>query len=198
MIGRLHGTIIEKQPLQLLLDVNGVGYELQVSMNTFYELPNLNEKVTLYTHFIVREDAQLLYAFYDLRERELFRHLIKISGVGPKLAITLLSSLDPDGLLRLVANEDINGLTRIPGIGKKTAERLMVELRNRLESMTNKTKFSDTIKDKILSSNPIDDAVNALIALGYKAHEASRAVSKVADANLSSEELIRKALRAIA
>ena len=198
MIGRLQGIIVEKQPPQLLLDVNGVGYELNASMNTFYKLPEVNERATLYTHLIVREDAQLLYAFYDMRERELFRHLIKISGVGPKLAITLLSNLEPDSLLRVVANEDINSLTRIPGIGKKTAERLMVEMRNRLESMTSKTKFADAIKDKLLSQNPIDDAVNALIALGYKAHEASKAVSKIADANLSSEELIRKALQAIA
>ena len=198
MIGRLQGTVVEKQPPQLLLDVNGVGYELHVSMNTFYKLPELNATVILYTHLIVREDAQLLYAFYDMRERELFRHLIKISGVGPKLAITLLSNLEPDSLLRVVANEDINSLTRIPGIGKKTAERLMVEMRNRLESMTSKTKFAETIKDKLLSNNSADDAVNALIALGYKAHEASKAVSKIADANLSSEELIRKALQAIA
>ena len=175
-----------------------MGYELHVSMNTFYKLPELNATVILYTHLIVREDAQLLYAFYDMRERELFRHLIKISGVGPKMAITLLSNLDPDSLLHVVANEDINRLTRIPGIGKKTAERLMVEMRNRLESMTSKTKFAETIKDKLLSNNSADDAVNALIALGYKAHEASKAVSKIADANLSSEELIRKALQAIA
>lgn len=118
MIGRLQGIIVEKQPPQLLLDVNGVGYELNASMNTFYKLPEVNERATLYTHLIVREDAQLLYAFYDMRERELFRHLIKISGVGPKLAITLLSNLEPDSLLRAVANEDINSLTRIPGIGK--------------------------------------------------------------------------------
>ncbi|MBP8813870.1 MAG: Holliday junction branch migration protein RuvA, partial [Laribacter sp.] len=135
MIGRLSGTLLEKHPPQILVDVGGVGYELDVPMSTFCRLPGLNEPVVLWTHMAVREDAHLLFGFAGRAERELFRQLIRISGVGGKLALALLSSLEPDELARAVAQEDIKTLSRVPGIGKKTAERLILELRGKLGSL---------------------------------------------------------------
>ena len=134
MIGRLSGILLEKQPPHILLDVQGVGYELDAPMSTFYQLPSLGEKVTLHTHMVVREDAQLLYAFADKRSRELFRELIRLNGVGPKLALALMSGMDVDELVMAVQHQDVSALVKIPGVGKKTAERLLIELRDRFKA----------------------------------------------------------------
>ncbi len=139
MIGRLQGTILDKQPPLLLLDVQGVGYELAASMSTFYQLPEVGEQVVLHTHMVVREDAQLLYGFFALAERVMFRHLIRISGVGPKLALTILSGMSTADFSQCIKEADAKALTRLPGVGKKTAERLVVELKDRLEKDTAST-----------------------------------------------------------
>jgi Holliday junction DNA helicase RuvA len=195
MIGQLRGIILEKQPPQLLLDVNGVGYEIDAPMNTFYQLPDVGQEVTLHTHFIVREDAHHLYGFYAREERALFRTLLKVNGVGPRLALTILSSLVPHEFVRIILNNDTASLVRVPGIGKKTAERLIVEIRDKVSTLTESPTFSQAGKETVLSNQLSQDAVSALLALGYKPQEASRAVAKVDDGSLSSEEIIRRALR---
>ncbi|MFC0708212.1 Holliday junction branch migration protein RuvA [Azorhizophilus paspali] len=201
MIGRLRGILVEKQPPHLLVEANGVGYEVEVPMTTLYRLPSLNEPVTLHTHLVVREDAHLLYGFCERRERELFRELIRLNGVGPKLALALMSSLDLDELVRCVQAGDIKALTRVPGVGKKTAERLLIELKDRFKAW----ESPPTVASLTLESNPDigiasaeSDALSALVALGFKPQEASRAVAAVQEEGLSSEELIRRALRGMA
>ncbi len=188
MIGRLRGILLEKQAPNLVVEAAGVGYELQAPMSTFYQLPDLGKEVTLYTHLVVREDAQLLYAFMHKKERSLFRALIKISGVGPKLALTILSGVEPDTFVQCVMDNDIRTLVHLPGIGRKTAERLLLEMKNRLKDW--ETESITTCDSK--------DAVSALLALGYKPQEANRAIAKYKDKNLSSEELIKLALQEIA
>lgn len=198
MIGRLSGILLEKQPPHILLDVQGVGYELDAPMSTFYQLPSLGEKVTLHTHMVVREDAQLLYAFADKRGRELFRELIRLNGVGPKLALALMSGMEVDELVMAVQHQDVSALVRIPGVGKKTAERLLIELRDRFKAWDALPGSVSLVVPSGVASAPIKpsaDAVSALIALGYKPQEASKAVSAVDEDGLSSEELIRRALR---
>lgn len=198
MIGQLRGIILEKQPPQLLLDVNGVGYEIDAPMSTFYRLPDIGQEVTLLTHFIVREDAHCLYGFSAREERMLFRTLLKVNGVGPKLALTILSSIDPDEFVRCIVNNDTASLVRIPGVGKKTAERLVIEMRDKLASWHQNSPVELTLlpnQDRSARNQIVQDAVSALIALGYKPQAASRAVSKVDDGNLSSEDIIRRALR---
>jgi Holliday junction DNA helicase RuvA len=196
MIGKLRGIILEKQPPQLLLEVNGIGYEIDASMNTFYQLPEVGLEVTLYTHFVVREDAQHLYGFFALSERTLFRTLLKVNGVGPRLALTILSSLSTDDFIRCIANNDTASLTRVPGIGKKTAERLLVEMRDKVSGFETGVPLSLPQANAPASRRQItQDALSALIALGYKPPEASRMVAKVDDGNLTSEEIIRQALR---
>lgn len=200
MIGRLRGTLADKQPPHLIVDVNGVGYEVEVPMTTLYRLPSVNEPVTLHTHLVVREDAHLLYGFSAKRERELFRELIRLNGVGPKLALALMSSLEVDELVRCVQAQDTTALTRVPGVGKKTAERLLVELKDRFkawESMPAIAPLVEPLPGTVVSSAQ-NDAVSALIALGFKPQEASRAVAAVEEDGLSSEELIRRALRGMA
>lgn len=199
MIGALSGKIIEKQPPVLVVDVNGVGYELFASMQTFYQLPNVNEQVKLFTHLVVREDALTLYGFYEKRERTLFRTLIKINGVGPKMALAILSSSDPDAFVCSVNQNDVASLVKIPGVGKKTAERLIVEMRDRLQDWQLRdiaTADSGQVTIGSIEATT-QDAISALIALGYKAQEATRAITKLAGQNLSSEEMIRLALKAI-
>jgi len=198
VIGRLTGILLEKQPPHIVLDVQGVGYELDAPMSTFYQLPTLGERVTLHTHMVVREDAQLLYAFADKRGRELFRELIRLNGVGPKLALALMSGMEVDELVMAVHHQDVSALVRVPGVGKKTAERLLIELRDRFKAwdtlpgaaplVTSGATVAATVK-------PSADAVSALISLGYKPQEASKAVAAVDEEGLSSEELIRRALR---
>ncbi|MGG2397513.1 Holliday junction branch migration protein RuvA [Pseudomonas sp. SH1-B] len=201
MIGRLRGTLAEKQPPHLLLDVNGVGYELEVPMTTLYRLPAQGEMVTLHTHLVVREDAQLLYGFYEKRDRELFRELIRLNGVGPKLALALMSGLEVDELVRCVQNQDTAALTKVPGVGKKTAERLLVELKDRFKAWESIPAIAPLVVEPQLVeavSSAENDAVSALISLGYKPQEASRAVAAVKEDGLGSADLIRRALRGMA
>lgn len=196
MIGRLIGKLIEKQPPQLLVDVNGVGYVLSASMNTCYKLPEVNQDVVLYTQMIVREDAQLLYGFFDKHERDLFNSLIKVNGVGPKMALAILSSMDPDGFVACVDNNDSKSLTSIPGVGKKTAERLIVEMRDRLKAWQPVTmSVASHPNDADRAKQAFHDAIAALIALGYKPQEASKMVSRVANDEMSSQELIKASLQ---
>lgn len=200
MIGRLRGTLAEKQPPHVLVEVGGVGYELEVPMSTLYRLPGVGEPVTLHTHLVVREDAHLLYGFAEKRERELFRELIRLNGVGPKLALALMSGLEVDELVRCVQTGDTKALTRVPGVGKKTAERLLVELKDRFqvwESMPGAPLVVEPARAAGVSSAEAD-AVSALVALGFKPAEASRAVALVDEDGLSSEELIRRALKGMA
>ncbi len=188
MIGRLSGILLEKNPPQILLDVQGVGYELDVPMSTFYNLPALNEKVVLHTHFVVREDAQLLYGFATNEERIAFRQLLKISGVGPKLALSVLSGLSLGDLAAAVANKEVGRLTKIPGVGKKTAERLLLELQGKFSV----TGVSATQGTATTSDN--NDIVNALLALGYNEKEADWAAKQLPkDAGVSDG--IRQALK---
>lgn len=189
MIGKLTGLITEKQPPLLLIDVHGVGYEVLATMNTFYHLPEGNTPVSLYTHFIVREDAQTLYGFYNQRERSLFRTLIKVNGVGPKLALGILSGIEVDRFVQCVQNNDASSLVRIPGVGKKTAERLVVEMRDKLDDWHTELPTDSS------ATHTNNDAISALVALGYKQKEAERAVKHVFDNTLTSEQLIREALK---
>ena len=198
MIGRLRGTLAEKHPPHVILDVNGLGYELEVPMTTLYRLPTVDEPLTLHTHLVVREDAHLLYGFFEKRERELFRELIRLNGVGPKLALALMSGLEVDELVRCVQAQDTSVLVKIPGVGKKTAERLLVELKDRFKAWETAPGMTPLVveprgKGAVISAE--NDAVSALISLGYKPQEASRAVSAIKEEGLSSEDLIRRALK---
>ena len=197
MIGRLHGKIIHKQPPQLLIDVQGVGYEVDAPMSTFYQLPEVGKDITLHTHLVVREDAQLLYGFATESERALFRNLIKINGVGAKLALTILSGMSAQDFIRCVHDNDAAALVSLPGIGKKTAERLIVELRDRLkdDQATMDTGLPDASQSVTSVSSPVGDAVSALIALGYKPQEASKMVRAVNADGLDTEEIIRLSLQ---
>ncbi len=201
VIGRLRGTLAGKQPPHLLLDVNGVGYELEVPMTTLYRLPAVGEPLTLHTHLVVREDAHLLYGFFEKRERELFRELIRLNGVGPKLALALMSGLEVDELVRCVQAQDTAALVKVPGVGKKTAERLLVELKDRFKAWESIPSIAPLVVEPQLAqavSSAENDAVSALISLGYKPQEASRAVAAVKEDGMSSEDLIRRALRGMA
>lgn len=202
MIGRLRGTLAEKQPPHLILDVNGLGYELEVPMTTLYRLPSVGEPLTLHTHLVVREDAQLLYGFASKRERDFFRELIRLNGVGPKLALALMSSLEVDELVRCVQSQDTSALTRVPGVGKKTAERLLVELKDRFkawETVPAMFALAPNQPGGPDASTPVataeNDAVSALISLGYKPQEASKSISAIKEKGLSSEDMIRRALK---
>lgn len=195
MIGRLQGTILEKQPPTVLIDVQGVGYELEASMSTFYQLPDCGESIVLHTHLVVREDAQLLYGFHSLSERQMFRNLIKISGVGPKLALTILSGMSAEDFSRCILDADSKALTRLPGVGKKTAERLVIELKDRLQK-DDSIKTSGTVVNIAKAANPVNDAVSALISLGYKAQQASQMVRGLDVEDKSTEDIIRAALNA--
>lgn len=197
MIGRIEGTILAKTPPDILVDVQGVGYELQVPMSTFYRLPEINQPVTLVTHLVVREDAHLLYGFYDSQERGLFRSLIKVNGVGPKLGLAILSGIEAADFVRVVRNNDVSALEKLPGIGKKTAERLLIEMRDKLSSWPeHEDAYSHAGASRASSERQsIAEAESALVALGYKPKEASKAVKLVADDTLSGPELIRQALK---
>ncbi|MEC5205204.1 Holliday junction DNA helicase RuvA [Vogesella perlucida] len=192
MIGRLSGTLIEKLPPQITVDVNGVGYDVDVTMTTFYQLPALGQKTTLFTHLVVREDAHLLYGFASRDERETFRQLIKVSGIGAKIALAILSGMSTDELAVAVASEDLKRLSSVPGIGKKTAERLVLELRGKLASGSNLTvpgglPFATTPDDK-------SDIVNALLALGYNDKEAA-AATKGLPLDVTVSDGVRLALK---
>ena len=194
MIGFLRGTIIKKQPPLLLLDVQGVGYEIEAPMTTFYALPEVNNEVEIFTHLVVRDDAHLLFGFATEDERHLFRTLIKVNGVGAKMGLTILSGIEADEFALCVQNSDAARLTKLPGVGKKTAERLIIEMRDRLDGLPNAANVRSSAASNI-NTDPINEAVSALIGLGYKPPEASRFVLAVANDNMSSEELIREALK---
>lgn len=191
MIGRLSGTLLEKHPPQVLLDVGGVGYEVDVPMSSFYNLPAVGERVTLVTHFVVREDAQQLFGFLSLKERAAFRELIRISGVGPKLALSVLSGMSADDLAQCIVLQDAGRLTRVPGIGKKTAERLLLELKGKLADALPQSGGIST------SAGIAGDALNALLALGYSDKEALPTLKQLSP-DLSLEESIRQALKLLA
>lgn len=195
MIGRLQGEIIEKQPPYLLLDVKGVGYELEVPMSTFYELPECGENIMLFTHLLIREDAHTLYAFKDVHDRSLFRNLLKVNGVGAKMALVILSGMDTRKFTDCIHNGDTDTLIRLPGVGRKTAERLILDMRDRLDKNYASESSSHRANGSVRQLNPIEDAVSALISLGYKPNDANRMVSKVDTQDQNSEEIIRSALK---
>ena len=193
MIGRLSGILLQKEPPSLLLEVAGVGYEVDAPMSTFYELPATGQAVTLYTHLVVRDDAHLLYGFTRVGQRQLFRHLLKVNGVGPRVALAILSGLTDQEFMQCVMREDIARLVRVPGIGRKTAERLIIDMRDKIDPAL--LGGADAIRPAVLAADPVQEAISALLALGYKPPEASRAVQNIEPAGLSSEELIRQALK---
>ena len=201
MIGRLQGVVLEKQAPELLVDVNGVGYELMAPMTTFATLGAIGSPVTLYTHLAVREDAHVLYGFSDKSQRTLFRTLIKVSGVGPKLALAILSGMDVNAFARCVQNDDLVSLTKLPGVGKKTAERLIIEMRDRLKEWQTQAPLWQLVDDsqavdaKAVAQHNLQEAETALVALGYKPTEAARMLNKVSGQADTAEELVRLALR---
>ena len=197
MIGRIRGTLVEKQAPHLLVDVQGVGYEIQASLNTFFALPDIEQPVNLHTHFIVREDVQQLYGFSSVTERQLFRELIKVNGVGPKMALAILSGMSVADFVRCVQSDDVATLVRLPGVGKKTAERLLVEMRDRLQHWGGDEGIEAAQTNTSQRNNAVLEAESALISLGYKAAQAARMVSavRVKDEQASSAELIRNALK---
>ena len=194
MIGSVRGRIASKTPPQLMVDVGGIGYELEAPMSTFFHLPGIGEEVALLTHLVVREDAHILYAFGTEAERRLFRSLIKVSGVGPKIALALLSGISVEAFSRCVMNEDITALTKVPGIGRKTAERLVVEMRDRLKDPGVPTSVVGAVSVAV-GASPETEAYGALIALGYRPAEATRLLKAVGPGTHSTEELIRRALQ---
>ncbi len=193
MIGFLRGKLTAKQPPQLLIEVNGVGYEVEAPMTTFYDLPETGAEITLHTHLVVREDAHILFGFAKLADRALFRSLIKINGVGPRMALGILSGMSADAFVRCIQGNDSAALTRVPGVGKKTAERLVVELRDKLgKGDAGGVDFGTPSTP----ANAVEEAVSALIALGYKPPDASRMVRGIDSKALGVEEIIRRALQA--
>jgi len=203
VIGRLRGTLAEKQPPHLILDVNGLGYELEVPMTTLYRLPSVGEPLTLHTHLVVREDAQLLYGFIGKRDRDFFRELIRLNGVGPKLALALMSSLEVDELVRAVSAQDTSALTKVPGVGKKTAERLLLELKDKTGALL-PTGHGTAVPAGSAPhpANSPEEAIRAeivaaLLALGYSEREALRAVSALPPQSDTATG-IRLALKALA
>jgi Holliday junction DNA helicase RuvA len=206
LIGRISGVLIEKKAPQLLVDVQGVGYELLVSLTTFFDLPENDEQVTLYTHLVVREDIQQLYGFREASERELFRMLIKISGVGPKMALTILSGMNTKDFFESVQTNDIERLVKLPGVGKKTAERLAIEMKDCLPAISfnghaNKAELGEKaiFRQKLGAQ---EEAESVLIALGYKPQEATHMIASASknidiadDEKKASEKLIRLALK---
>ena len=196
MIGRLRGIVLEKQPPYLLLEVAGVSYEIAAPLSTFHHLTDAaSEEVILYTHLVVREDAHILYGFHSECDRQLFRALIKVNGVGPKSALTILSAIGPDEFVQCILNQNIDQLVSTPGIGRKTAERLMVETKDIL--MRWQTNEFTSKENSAPINQPTQDAIRALIALGYKPKEAKRAVDAVQQPSLAIEALIRLALKQV-
>ncbi|MDT0581009.1 MULTISPECIES: Holliday junction branch migration protein RuvA [Alteromonadaceae] len=208
MIGRIRGTLISKTPPDILIDVQGVGYEIQLPMTSFYQLPNVGEEAIVYTHFVVREDAQLLFGFSDTSERALFRELIKANGVGPKLACTILSGMSAQDFMHCVIHEDVTNLVKLPGVGKKTAERLVVELKDKLEKLSQADAHFDMsntsanlvdVKKPLLqgSAHAKDEALSALLALGYKPVQAEKVIKQIYQDGMTSEQVIRESLKSM-
>jgi Holliday junction DNA helicase RuvA len=196
MIGFLRGVLAAKHPPVLLLDVAGVGYEVEAPMSTFYELPDVGDTVRLVTHLAIREDAHVLYGFATEAERSLFRGLIKVSGVGPRIALAILSGISVEGFARCVRAEDSASLVKVPGIGKKTAERLIVEMRDRLGAGDRLAGGAGEARSGPAAAE--DEAYGALVALGYRPPEAVKMLSSIDMGGLTSEEIIRAALQAAA
>lgn len=194
MLGHLKGQLLQKQPPFLLLDVQGVGYELEAPMSTFYALPDEASDVSLFVHLVVREDAQLLFGFSDQEQRELFRSLLRINGVGPRVALAILSTLNPGEFVSCIHQEDAATLTRVPGIGKKTAERMIIDMRDRIDALGQPASTSSSTETGV-PDNPEQDAIGALVALGYKPAEASRAVDTIRAEAADRDDIIRKALQ---
>lgn len=205
MIGRLRGTLLEKLAPEVLIECGGIGYEVTMPMTSIYALPELNEQAIIYTHFVVREDAQLLYGFANKIERRLFRLVIKVNGVGPKLGLAILSSMSADQFVSCVSHDDLTSIVKIPGVGKKTAERLLIEMRDRLKDWqvtTTTSATTDTLPielhhENTFVSNAKGDATNALISLGYSQQQADKAIRVIFKAESTSEDLIRDALKAM-
>jgi len=210
VIGRLRGTLVEKNSPEILIECAGVGYEVTMPMTSIYALPDLEQQAIIYTHFVVREDAQLLYGFANKVERKLFRLLIKVNGVGPKLALAILSNMSADQFVSCVRHDDIAAIVKIPGVGKKTAERLLIEMRDRLKDWQAQqiqlVSDDGIIPAQISAELSIDsafisdnkgDAINALLSLGYKQIQADKAVKSVYNRGMSSEDIIRDALKSM-
>ncbi|WP_114418300.1 Holliday junction branch migration protein RuvA [Marinospirillum perlucidum] len=201
MIGRLQGVLVEKQPSWVIVDIQGVGYEVELPLSVFANLPALGDELLLWIHQVIREDANLLYGFARLEDRQLFRELIKVSGIGPKVALAILSSLETAQLLRVIQDGDLQALTRVPGIGKKTAERLLVDLKDRLQAWNPQqvAKLELPVEaSEETTRDPRAEAEAALITLGYKPTEASRAVSRLDAAGQDTQALIKAALKNLA
>ncbi len=204
MIGRLRGTLVEKLPPEILIECAGIGYEVTMPMTSIYALPELEQQAIIYTHFVVREDAQLLYGFANKVERKLFRLLIKVNGVGPKLALAILSGMSADQFVSCVMHDDLSTIVKIPGVGKKTAERLLIEMRDRLKDWHSDSEIQLTdampltpVNGTSLTTNAKGDAINALVSLGYTQGQADKAIKAVFSPQMDSEDLIRDALKAM-
>ncbi|MGZ8946616.1 MAG: Holliday junction branch migration protein RuvA [Methylococcaceae bacterium] len=197
MIGFLRGILVHKAPPFLVLDVQGVGYEVEAPMTTFYDLPAINEEIKLHTHLVVREDAHILFGFSTEADRTLFRTLIKVNGVGPKLALTILSGQSAEEFHRCIHDNDTLALVRLPGVGKKTAERLVIEMRDKLPDLSGPVTVSTdkTGATKPAVGNPKQEAVSALCSLGYKPLDASKMVQNISAEGKSCEDIIRSALQ---
>lgn len=202
LIGRLRGILLEKTAPEILIECNGVGYEVTMPMTSIYTLPDVNQEAIVYIHFVVREDAQLLYGFANKVERKLFRLVIKVNGVGPKLGLAILSSMSADQFVSCVMHDDLSTIVKIPGVGKKTAERLLIEMRDRLKDW--KVDAKSVVSESLLIPNTIEntfvndekgDAINALISLGYNQSQADKAVRVVFKNGMKSEDIIRHALK---
>ncbi|HLV77522.1 MAG TPA: Holliday junction branch migration protein RuvA [Marinobacter sp.] len=204
MIGRIRGVLLEKAPGQVLVECAGVGYEIDIPYTTFFHMPEVGQEVVLHTHFVVREDVQSLYGFVNTLDRNLFRLLIKVNGVGPRLAAGIMSGLEARQFIRCIEAKDLKSLVKLPGVGKKTAERLLLDMPDRLKQLEAQFELSGQVPGTVEGesvavaapgADPRDEAEAALIALGYKPQEAARAISKVAEPEMSPETLIRLALR---
>ena len=198
MIGQIKGRIIEKSPPEILIEVGGITYEVLVPMSTLYQLPDLGELIHLHTHFSVREDAQTLYGFIDAKTKKMFRSLVRINGVGPKMALGILSGMSVDDFVQTIQNNDSESMVRMPGIGKKTAERLIIEMRDKLSEWGSSEAHSDLSLTS--RSSIMKDAEIAMISLGYKPQQAARAIAQVLKTNpeiIDSEELIRFSLKSM-
>jgi len=206
VIGRLRGQLIEKLAPEILIECSGIGYEVTMPMTSIYALPEVDEEAIVYIHFVVREDAQLLYGFANKVERKLFRLLIKVNGVGPKLALAVLSAMSADQFVSCVSHEDLSGIVKIPGVGKKTAERLLIEMRDRLKDWQVQALEQTPATDAAPIQSSVEytfvnderaDAVTALISLGYKQYQADKAVKLIYQQGMSSEDIIRDALKSM-
>lgn len=196
MIGYLRGTLVHKQPPALLVDVGGVGYELEAPMSTFYALPAPGSEVRLHTHLVVREDAHLLYGFATESERRLFRDLLRVSGVGPKIGLALLSGISVDTFLVCVESEDVEALVRVPGVGRKIAERLVIEMRDRIRALGDGMAAGGVGATAVgVRGGPAGEAYAAMVALGYKPAEVARLLKSVTTEGAGTEDIIREALR---